>query len=105
VHGARQRAVAEIDNRTPNDLATRVDAQPRPAVAEEKAQPIFTRVIVDALFEHARYFLSLHQGLNVSRRDVQQFAEKGRLDNDIAIADFDLHDVILFYAEDGFATR
>jgi len=95
VQRAGQRALTEVDDRAPQYMPRLVYAELQPAIAIEEAQPVFARIVADALFANARYCASFHQCRNFRRLNVQQLAEQHGVDHDIAVGDFDLRDAIV----------
>jgi hypothetical protein len=86
-----QRPIAKVDNRTSQDLAQCIDAQLRAAVLIEEAQAKLAFMCINTAFADARDRMLSHERGHVTRKHIQEFAEKGGIDQDHLIVDFDLH--------------
>jgi hypothetical protein len=97
-----QRPIAKVDNRTPQDLARSIDAQSRATVSIEEAQAELAFMCIDTTFADAGDPLLSHERGHVTWKHIQEFAQKGGIDQDRLIVDFDLHDNALWKDRHGF---
>jgi hypothetical protein len=88
-----QRPIAKFDNRTPQDLARSIDAQPRAAISIEEAQAKLAFMCIDTTFADAGDRMLAHQRGHVTWKHIQELAQKGGIDQDCLIVDFDLHNM------------
>src|ERR1035437_7088533 len=72
-----QRPIAKVDNRTSQDLARCIDAQLRAAVLIEEAQAKLAFMCINTAFADARDRMFSHQCGHVTRKHIQELAEKG----------------------------
>ena len=87
-----QRPIAKVDNRTPQDVAQCIDSQSRAAVSIEEAQAKLAFMCIDTTFAGAGDRMLAHERGHVTWKHIQELAQKGGIDQDRLIADFDLHD-------------
>src|ERR1035437_7627853 len=97
-----QRPIAKVDNRTSQDLARCIDTQLRAAVLIEEAQAKLAFVCVNTTLTDARDRMLSHERGHVTWKHIQEFAEKGGIDQDHLIVDFDLHGNALRKGRHGF---
>jgi hypothetical protein len=97
-----QRPIAKVDDRTPQDLARSIDAQSRAAISIEEAQAKFAFMCVDTAFADAGDRMLPHERGDVTWKHLQKLAQKGGIDRDCLIVDFDLHDNALRNIRHGF---
>jgi hypothetical protein len=97
-----QRPIAKVDNRTPQDLARSIDAQSRAAVSIEEAQAKLAFMCIDTTFANTRDRMLSHERRHVTWKHIQELAQKGGIDQDYLIVDFDLHDNALRKDRHGF---
>lgn len=91
MQGVWQRPIAKVDNRTPPDLAQCIDAQSRAAVSIEEAQAKLAFMCINTTFADARDRMLSHECGHITWKHIQELAQKGGIDQDHLIVDFDLH--------------
>lgn len=89
---------AKIHDRALNDLARLIDGESKPAVLIKEAQTVLTVVIADPSLTKARDCLAPHELRQFGWQNVQQLSEQLRVDYDIAIGNFNMHNArSMFY--------
>lgn len=90
VSSLRSRCIAEIDDRTMQDMPRTIDAKPCMATEVKQVQPEGAAIRIDARLAHARDAPVPHERGHVVGLDVKQFADKGRIEDEVVTVAFDL---------------
>ena len=88
----RQGPLVEINDRAPQNVPGRVNAQLRPAISVEETQSKLPLMGINTALTKTRDGMSPHQGWDLRRLDVQEFTKQRGIDQNISIGDLDLHD-------------
>jgi hypothetical protein len=102
VQSSWQRLIAKVDNRTPQDMAQCIDAQSRATVSIKEAQAKLAFMCIDTTFADAGDRMLAHERGHVTWKHIQELAQKGGINQDRLIVDFDLHDNGLRKDRQGF---
>jgi hypothetical protein len=90
VSSLQSRCIAEINDRTMQDVPRTIDAKPCMAPEVKQVQPECALIRIDARLAHAADATVLHERWDVAGRDVKQFADKGRIEDEFVSVALDL---------------
>ncbi len=83
--------LAEVDRTASQYISIAIDAKARASVSVEKAQPILSDVIIDAMFADARNRSRSHQNWNLFRQNFKKIAKQFGVNFDLSVTNLDIH--------------